>query len=745
MNMKDYFGFFQKRIYSNGDYTVAVFSDAITGRPFKVCGENVPVAKNIKYHFIGEMQTYKKTGEETLKMVDYEIAELDNESSFVEYLAMPPIKLGRVQGKKIYRLYRDKSVEILDTTPEVVYNAVFKNLRDGEKRYHRFIETWKRQRSLMKITSFLVRYGVKRKDVVKLNDSISLEKYRNLGEAIRDNPYFIMNVQGVSIDIAVCDEIAKKMQFPLNNPERIKAGIKYILRKTMLQGNMFMYCFGDNSLVKEVSEFLSVSPYEVSQVLKNRPQGFVLEKEKKSDNYRIYLKYAHEWEAGLAKSIYQILSYKTKPIMDRKEISAFLSDYQKEKGIILADKQKDAILEVASSPITIITGGAGTGKTTSLNAILAMMKKAGLTDHCLLASTGKASQRMSEATGSAATTIHSCIACDDNNESGGSYNNDISCDVLVVDEFSMTDCRVAYLLFSAILDCQRVIIVGDVEQLPSVGAGNVLKDMIASGRISVVALDVIHRQASGSSIIDNAQKILQGKTDFIYDDHFKFTPMDNAAAASQYIVDRYVELVQENDLNYVQILCPMKKRECGTIDLNDCIQEKLFPMIKKERFRVGDKVMNTKNNHDLGLSNGDIGYIVEASDGEYTIDFDMDRRITFSGTEMDSIVLAYAITVHKSQGSEFPYVIMPILENQNIMLYRNLLYTGITRAKVTIELVGSEETLKKAVETVKVVNRNTMLAKRLQYADVLCRAKSKHDVKEKVQQEKLPFMDEKIE
>ncbi len=744
MNTVDFLGFFQKQIYSNGEYSVAVFSDAVTGKPCKVCGDGIPTAKNIKYHFIGELQVYKKTGEQTLKISDYEVAELDNESSFVEYLAMPPIRLGRLQGKKIYRLYKERAVEMLDTEPETVYNAVFKNLRNGEKRFNDFINSWKKQRGLMKITSFLVRYGIKRRDVLKLNDAVPMSKYDDLGEAIRDNPYFIMNVQGVHVDISLCDEIAKKLHFPLNSPQRIMAGMKYILRRAMTQGDMFMYCFGDHNLVEEVSSLLSVSAKEVASVLNSRPEGFVLEKDKQQGNYRIYLSYAHEWETGLAKCIYRIQTKKSEPIMTEKQLEDFIEEYQKKHDIVLAEKQKEAIRTVAVNPITIITGGAGTGKTTSLNAILAMLNEAGMDNNCLLASTGKASQRMTEATGYQATTIHSCIACDENNEDGTSYNNEIVCDALVVDEFSMTDCRVAYLLFSAISDCSRIIIVGDVEQLPSVGAGNVLKDMIASGRICVVVLDVIQRQALDSSIVCNAQKILCGESDLIYDEHFQFIHTDSPASASKYVVERYTELAQKFGLNHVQILCPMKKRDCGAIQLNELIQDKLFPAIKKERFRVGDKVMNTKNKHDLGLSNGDIGYITEISNDEYTIEFDMDRTTTFSYSEMESIVLAYSVTVHKSQGCEFPYVIMPILSNQEIMLFRNLLYTGITRAKVNIELIGSEEMLKKAVDTVKIVHRKTMLAKRLQYAEVLCQPKKKSQPKDDVRQEQLPFMNEKI-
>lgn len=716
MVIVEYWGYFQKIAYSNGDYSVAIFSDAITGKSFKVCGIGIPVAKKIKYHFFGEMQVYKKTGEESLKMVDYEIAELDDESSFVEYLAMPPIKLSRVQGKKIYKLFRDKSVEILDNNPEQVYNAVFRSLKNGDERYQRFIQEWQRQRKLLKITSFLVRYGISRKNVTKLNDAVPLGKYDDLGAVIRDNPYFMMNVPGVHIDINVCDEIAKRLHYPLNSPERIKAAMKYALRNAMMNGNMFLYCFGKEGLIEEVSKHFSLRGEEVAAVLNTKPDGFVIEQDKTLKDYRVYLDYAHEWEMGLAKRIHLYLNKRPAKVMNEKGVEKFLFEYQKAKGITLAEKQKEAVFAVAESPITIITGGAGTGKTTSLNAVLAMLDAAGKTDSCLLASTGKASQRLSEATGRWATTIHSCIACDDSSEEGAAFGKNIECDALVIDEFSMTDCKVAYLLFSAIKSCKRIIIVGDIEQLPSVGAGNVLKDLINSRRIRVVALDVIQRQALDSPIVANAQKVLRGECDFIFNDNFRMTKTKNGAEAGKYIVERYLELVKEHGMKDVQILSPMKKRDCGTIQLNEAIQNYMFPSLKNDKFRIGDKVMNTKNNHDIGLSNGDMGYITNIVDDEYTIEFDTGLQMKFSKMEMDQIVLAYSVTVHKSQGTEVPHVIMPILNEHGIMLYRNLLYTGITRAKVDIELVGSEEMLKKAVETVKVVQRNTMLAKRLQFA-----------------------------
>ena len=719
MVIVEYWGYFQKVTYSNGEYAVAVFSDAITGKQFKVCGVGIPTAKKIKYHFFGEIQIYKKTGEESLKMVDYEIAELDEESSFVEYLAMPPIKLSRVQGKKIYRLFKEKSVEILDNQPERIYEAVFKGLKNGDERYKRLVQEWQRQRKLLKITSFLVRYGISRKNVMKLNDAVPLGKYDDLGAVIRDNPYFMMNVSGVHIDMNICDEIAKRLHYPLNSPERIKAGMKYVLRNGMMNGNMFLYCFGKDGLIEAVSKQFSLKGEEVAAVLNTKPEGFVIEQDKMNKDYRVYLDYAHEWEMGLAKKVHQFLTRKTAKIMDKKGVEKFLSEYQTKKGITLADKQKEAVIAVAESPITIITGGAGTGKTTSLNAVLAMLDASGKKDSCLLASTGKASQRMSEATGRLATTIHSCIACDDSSEEGVAFGKNIECDALVIDEFSMTDCKVAYLLFSAIKSCKRIIIVGDIEQLPSVGAGNVLKDMINSKRIRVVALNVIQRQALDSPIVANAQKVLRGESDFIFNEHFRLIKTKNGAEASQYIVKRYLELVEENGMKDIQILCPMKKRDCGTIQLNAAIQNQLFPSLKNDKFRIGDKVMNTKNNHDVGLSNGDMGYITNIVNDKYTIEFDTGLQMEFSKAEMDQIVLAYSVTVHKSQGTEIPYVIMPVLSEHTIMLYRNLLYTGITRAKVNIELVGSEEMLKKAVETVKVVQRNTMLAKRLQFAAIV--------------------------
>lgn len=717
MKIIESYGYFQKKIYRNGDFTVALFYNAATNQPFKVVGNNVPTAKNIRYHLLGESTIYKKTGEQTLQLMDYEIADLGEENSFVEYLAMPPIKLNRLQGKKIYRLFQKQSITILDHDPQQIYNAVFKDLKNGDERYKRFIGEWTQQRQLLKITSFLIRYGINRKDIMKLNAAVSIEQSKDLSAVIKENPYFMMGVSGVHIDISICDEIAKKLQYPINSPERIKAGMRYVLQKAMTNGHMFLYSYGIDGLMAAVTKILSVSAEEVAAVINTRPNGFVFEHDKKLKNYRIYLDYAHEWEVGLAKKIYEYLSKKVQKVMSKNDVEKFLENYQHETGITLAKKQQEAVYAVAKNPITIITGGAGTGKTTSLKAILAMLEASGNDKHCLLASTGKASQHMIEATGQIATTIHHCISCDDSNEDRINYEKSITCDTLIIDEFSMTDCKVAYSLFCAIKSCKRIVIVGDVEQLPSVGAGNVLKDLIQSERICVVALDVIQRQTLDSPIVANAQKILRGENDFVFDDKFRFIETQNGEEAATYIVNRYMDLIQKHGINAVQILSPMKKRICGTMQLNEMIQNQLFPSLHNDKFRIGDKVINTKNKHDIGLNNGDIGYITNIVDDEYSIAFETGATLEFSHSDMDFMMLAYSVTVHKSQGCDYPYVIMPVLNEHSIMLYRNLLYTGITRAKNSIELVGSKEMIKKAIETVKVSQRNTMLAKRLQYAD----------------------------
>lgn len=528
MNIVEILGFFQKKIYQNGDFTVAIFRDATTNRAWRVAGDGIPIAKNVKYRLVGELTTYQKTGEETIRLIEHEIPALDEENAFVEYLATPPIRLSRLQAKKIYKLFPKKAVDILDNNPEQIYHVIFKNLKNGDERYRGFIKQWQRQRKLVKITSFLAQYGISRNHVMKLQLSSFIDQYDDLGAAIKDNPYYMMHIPDVHIDFHTCDEIAKKLKYPSNSPERIKAYMKYVLCTAMQSGHMFLYCYGKEGLIAQVMKALAVSGQEVAAILNERPEGFVLEQDKKAKNYRVYLYDAHEWEVGLAKEVYTYIKEKTTKIMNKTEVKKFLVNYEKKNKITLAQKQQEAVYAVAKNPITIITGGAGTGKTTSLNAVLTMLEASGNDDHCLLASTGKASQRMTEATGRQATTIHHCIACD---EDAGRHAKNITCDALIVDEFSMTDCKIAYLLFSAIQSCKRIVIVGDVEQLPSVGAGNVLKDFIDSGKIPVVALDVIQRQALDSPIVSNAQKVLQGDTDFLFHENFRFIEMQNADAA----------------------------------------------------------------------------------------------------------------------------------------------------------------------------------------------------------------------
>ena len=718
------FGIFQKQIYQNGDFSVSIFQDAETGENFKVTGQLLPTARRIKYHLIGTMQFYQKTGEQTLQVRDFEIAALDTEEAFAEYLAMPPIKLSKIQGKKIWRLYGEDSVSVLDHEPEQVYQAVFQNLRNGEKRYMDFICLWKEQRALLKVTTYLLRFGIRHKDIVKCNAAVP-KKYSTLQEAIEKNPYFMMNIPGVSIDLGICDEMAKQMKLPLYSIERIKAGILYVLRQAMKQGHIFLYSHdkdGKNGLITTVAKLLSITEQSVIDVLNTRPNEFILEKEKRTSRYRIYLKEVHRWESSLAYILYRLISYPVKPIMKKEKYEECLKDYEKQQQIQLSKKQKEAVETVVQNQITVITGGAGTGKTTCLKAILSVLDMAKLTDIVLLASTGKAARRLGAVTKREATTIHNYIQCDDGESGQSLYANSIESDVLVVDEFSMTDCRVAYLLFAAIKKCRRIVIVGDVEQLPAVGAGNVLKDLIDSKMISTVTLDVTHRQVEGSSIITNANKILKKKTDFIFDNTFSLTEVSSGEEATSLLVKRYQELIQqEHGMDTVQILSPMKKRVCGTNALNQEIQNILLPTFRKERLRVGDKIINTKNNYERNLNNGDMGIIVGFSNQTYQIQFETGVFLELNQTEMDCIDLAYAITVHKSQGSEFSYVLMPILAEHEIMLYPNLLYTAVTRAKKRIELFGSRDMLNKAVTAVRSLHRHTTLANRLVYAKEIYR------------------------
>ncbi len=620
----------------------------------------------------------------------------------------------------------------------------------GNKRVQMIADSWERQKEVKNVMLFLQENGVSTSYAAKIykqygNDSIPV---------VKENPYRLADdIWGIGFKTA--DQIATKLGFEKNSFVRLRSGIMYTLSELSNDGHVYAE---KKQLIRAASELLEAEEACIVMTMDEmlRKEDLIQEKsivkldEKNEPIEAIYLPPFYYAEIGVAGKMRKLA---TTPATDRlwtglmkarmesgkEDLSVDVEAIEKKVGMTYDDVQRDAIKLAATAKVMVLTGGPGTGKTTTTHGIISAYKAFGLRI-LLAAPTGRAAKRMTEATGLEAKTIHRLLECKPPEGYQKNEENPLEGDVLIVDECSMIDIVLMNSLLKAIPQNMRLIMVGDVDQLPSVGAGNVLRDIIDSGSFPVVRLTRIFRQAQTSRIIMNAHRINEGKAPDISngkDTDFFFMENEDAEA----VVPQIVELVKNKLPNYyhvdsrqIQVLTPMQRGVVGATNLNLALQEALNPteqeifvrgrgavMMPKDTlrrsgfaFRADDKVMQIKNNYDKEVFNGDIGIIesVEAEDRTLKVNFD-NRIVEYDVTELDEIVHAYATTIHKSQGSEYPIVVMPVLMNHYVMLQRNLIYTGITRAKKILVMVGTKKALSYAIRNVTVSKRNTLLKERL--------------------------------
>ena len=620
----------------------------------------------------------------------------------------------------------------------------------GNKRVQMIAESWERQKEVKNVMLFLQENGVSTSYAAKIykqygNDSIPV---------VKENPYRLADdIWGIGFKTA--DQIATKLGFEKNSFVRLRSGIMYTLSELSNDGHVYAE---RKQLIKAASELLEAEEACIVMTMDEmlRKEDLIQEKsivklnEQNEPIEAIYLPPFYYAEIGVAGKMKKLA---TTPAADRlwtglmkarmesgkEDLSVDVEAIEKKVGMTYDDVQRDAIRQAATAKVMVLTGGPGTGKTTTTHGIISAYKAFGLRI-LLAAPTGRAAKRMTEATGLEAKTIHRLLECKPPEGYQKNEENPLEGDVLIVDECSMIDIVLMNSLLKAIPQNMRLIMVGDVDQLPSVGAGNVLRDIIDSGSFPVVRLTRIFRQAQTSRIIMNAHRINEGKAPDISngkDTDFFFMENEDAEA----VVPQIVELVKNKLPNYyqvdprqIQVLTPMQRGVVGATNLNLALQEALNPteqeifvrgrgavMMPKDTlrrsgfaFRADDKVMQIKNNYDKEVFNGDIGIIesVDAEDRTLKVNYD-NRIVEYDVTELDEIVHAYATTIHKSQGSEYPIVVMPVLMNHYMMLQRNLIYTGITRAKKIFVMVGTKKALSYAIRNVTVSKRNTLLKERL--------------------------------
>lgn len=650
-----------------------------------------------------------------------------------KYLGSGLIKgVGPKYAKKIVAQFGIETLEVIETD--------ISRLQEvdgiGKKRIQMIRDSWERQKEIKNVMFFLQDHGV--------STSFAAKIYRQYGneslDKMKENPFQMADdIWGIGFKTA--DGIAQKLGFAKEAYVRLRSGIMYTLSNLADEGHVFAY---QEQLIAKAAELLEAEESSIVMTLDQMiaDKDLICEtvdyKTDQAEMKAIYLPAFYYAEAGVAGKLKRLAQAPATDrlwhaLMDARQktgnesLSIDVGKIQEKVDMKYDEIQADAIRKAAVSKVMVLTGGPGTGKTTTTQGIIAAYRSFGL-KILLAAPTGRAAKRMTEATGLEAKTIHRLLECKPPEGYQKNEDNPLDGDVLIIDECSMIDMILMNALLKAIPEGMRLILVGDIDQLPSVGAGNVLRDIIDSGVFPVVRLTRIFRQAQSSRIIMNAHAINEGKfpdisngknTDFFYIE--KEDP-EEAVQEIVRLVKNNLPRYYKTPWNHIQVLTPMQKGIVGAANLNLALQEALNPQGDGLRrggylFRTGDKVMQIRNNYEKEIFNRDIGTVESVDLQERTLKVNFDQHIIeYEASELDELVHAYATTIHKAQGSEYPIVVMPVLMNHYVMLQRNLIYTGITRAKKVLVIVGTRKALSYAVRNVTVTKRNTFLKERLSQA-----------------------------
>ena len=622
-----------------------------------------------------------------------------------KYLGSGLVKgIGPKFAHLIVEKFGTETIDIIETDIERLYEVV----GIGKKRVEKIKESWEKQKDIKDVMLFLQGYGVSTAYAAKI--------YRQYGkesiETVKGNPYKLADdIWGIGFKTA--DGIASKMGYEKNDIRRCKSGLNYTLNQLSEEGHVYAV---EEQLVESAKKLLEADEEPIRQAMSEMLASDELKQEKDA----IYLPPFYFSEVGTARKILGLLN---QPSI-KENMSLDINAIQQSSGIVYDDVQIEAIQQAVDAKVMVLTGGPGTGKTTTTQGIIAAFRSMGLRI-LLAAPTGRAAKRMSEATGMEAKTIHRLL---EYNPADGYKRNDenpLEGDALIVDECSMVDIMLMYNLMKAIPTNMRLVLVGDIDQLPSVGAGNVLRDIIDSERVPVIRLTRIFRQAQTSRIVMNAHAINNGSfpdisngknTDFFF---IKMEDPEKVAEQIVNLVQNRLPKAYNQPLSNIQVLTPMQRGVVGAANLNAILQEALNNSTQSLSrsgyvFKKGDRVMQIRNNYDKDVFNGDIGIVnsIDQEDRSLTVDFDS-HIVAYEVSELDELTLAYATTIHKSQGSEYPIVVIPIMMNHYVMLQRNLVYTAITRSKMVCVLIGQVKALAYAVHHQTVTDRNTLLKERI--------------------------------
>ena len=732
--------FADETVFRNDEngYTVLIVR---TGRTrVSAVGILPPVASGEKLRITGEWVEHPVYGRQ-IKVHSCEIEKPTTLSGIEKYLSSGMIRgIGPATAKLLVKAFGEKTLDVLYAEPERLLEVP----GIGEKRARMIQESYAEQAQQREAMLFLQSYGITPALAVKI-----FKQYgENVKQVVMKNPYrLVEDIEGVGFKTA--DRIAASLGVERDSEYRLSAGIKYALSEATGSAG---HCYLPRPELCETARRLLGNDEDAiermidSLILDHQLTAQILLREDGEAEVAVYLPQTYRAECEVARRLREMLDAMPASMTD--DLTAQLDEIERMEGITLHPQQRLAIETAVKSGMTVITGGPGTGKTTIIKCIIRLLSVGG--EIALAAPTGRAAKRMSEACGMEAKTLHRLL------EYGGeegdfarTQDNPLELDTLIVDEMSMVDIFLMRSMLRALVPGTRLIMVGDADQLPSVGAGNVLRDILDSGAVPSVRLTEIFRQDEKSMIVYNAHRINHGEaprlnakgSDFFFER--ASSPADAAARIVELCAVRLPNFLGLDPVRQMQVLSPTKKGDCGVYALNQLLQSRFNPSApgKQERtrgdttFREGDKVMQTRNNYQLewqkegvfgwekgqGVFNGDIGFVsgIDAQERTITVRFDDDREATYEGGDIDDLELAYCISVHKSQGSEFPVVVMPAVGGPPMLLTRNLLYTAVTRARRMVMLVGREAAIEQMIANANIRRRYSALRWRLEQVSSL--------------------------
>ncbi len=733
-------GYVDHIIYQNRENGYGVLAMVVEGEELICVGTFRSVEAGETLKLTGSYVEHPVYGHQ-LKVESCQVTAPDDVVSMERYLGSGAIKgIGEAMAARIVKTFGRDTFRIVEEEPERL--AEVKGI--SERKAREIALQMREKRDMREAFVFLQRYGISNTLAVKIYNQYGMELYG----IMKENPYRLAeDIEGVGFKIA--DEIAGRIGIHTDSDYRIRSGILYVLLQASAEGHVYL---PEEVLKQRTAELLELPGEAVAPQLANLSMDRKIVMKKKDEELRVYAAAYYYAELNCARMLHDLNVTMTDELLPAEEekVRLLFEEMEEEHGILLDELQRHAVFQSVRSGIMVLSGGPGTGKTTTINTIIRYFESQGM-DILLAAPTGRAAKRMTEATGYEAKTIHRLLEVSAGAAAEGKKDqferneeNPLETDVLIIDEMSMVDIYLFKALLCAVSVGTRLIMVGDVDQLPSVGPGQVLQDVIASGAFPVVKLERIFRQAGESDIVVNAHKINRGEDIELNNKSRDFFFLERNDV--NVIYKHMIQLIREKLPPYVeaepydiQVLTPMRRGNLGVEVLNQILQKYLNPPspAKKEYasgerlFRVGDKVMQIKNNYQIqweivsrygipidkgtGVFNGDTGIIREIDETAQllTVEYDEQKRIEYPFAGLDEIELAYAVTIHKSQGSEYPAVLLPILSGPKMLFNRNLLYTAVTRARKCVTILGSRQTVFDMIRNEKQNKRYTSLRDRI--------------------------------